>query len=369
MIKRWLGNILVFLLVIILFLIASEVSIRIFIPQRGKRASRLATFPKGAFIPDEKFGLKFSPNFSGKINKDEFNMSFRINSLGLRDKDYGPKQKDVFRIFCLGDSMVFGYGVNQEESLSRYLCVDLQDILKRKIEVINGGIPGYDIDRYPLVLKDIGLKYQPDILILFFTVINDFGEIQRKGQGLIIDNRISDKFNLRAIIGKWKVYLYKHSHLYAWIKGRLDRASSLSLFLIKMGVRNAGDIYLREYSNSMQAKVERAKLAFEEIKEIAKQNNFDLLVVSIPDRIQLVNNLRLNQKYWDIDKPNKVLNQLTQDLSLKYFDLLPLFRANNGERFYYKIDGHLNKEGHCQLAVLVANYLVDKHLIDKKIGG
>src|SRR3989338_7737034 len=171
---------------LIIFSAFLEITIRIICPRDGKNAQRFADMPKGSLIPDDKFGVKLKQNFEGTVEKREFKMAFATNSKGIRDREYGLKGEGVYRIFCLGDSMTFGYGVNEEYTFARLLAKDLSGVVTKKIEVINGGIPGYDIDRYGPMFNKVGLGYKPDLVIIFFTISNDFGEEISKGEGQAI---------------------------------------------------------------------------------------------------------------------------------------------------------------------------------------
>ena len=63
----------------------------------------------------------------------------RINSRGLRDREY-PYAKPAGRKRCLllGDSYVFGWGVEANETAAKVMEARLAGV-----EVINGGCPGW----------------------------------------------------------------------------------------------------------------------------------------------------------------------------------------------------------------------------------
>lgn len=353
------AKILLLLATIIIFFAFSEIVIRIAAPQRGDRAERVSEMPKESIYYDNIFGIKLKPDFEGVSETPEFRMVFRTNSEGLRDDNYGAKEEGAYRIFCLGDSMTFGYGVAEDKTFARLLSKDLAGITDKKLEVINGGIPGYDIDRYGLVFKEIGLPYHPDLLITFFTITNDFGNELRKGKSVPIQGESRHFFSLRDV----KKFFLAHSHLYAWIRNRLNSLSFLNVMLIKLSVREIGDIYLRDYSDTMRSKVERARNILKDIYGEARMNGCGMFVVAIPDSRQLSKGLRYNSSYWDMDKPNEVLKSILADIGIPYFDLLQIFKQENGEKFYYKVDGHLNSEGHSEVAKLVAAYIKDNRLI------
>lgn len=102
---------------------------------------------------------------------DDFEAS--TNSFGLRDKDYGFKKPvDTVRIIALGDSVTFGWGLRVEDSWVK----QLESLLnKNKVkpnleyEVLNFGIAGYNAKNELHLFKDLGLKFEPDILILTFV--------------------------------------------------------------------------------------------------------------------------------------------------------------------------------------------------------
>jgi len=88
------------------------------------------------------------------------------NSRGLRGKiEYQyAKPPEKKRIVVLGDSFTFGEEVSDEETYPYYL----QQLLPLS-EVINFGVTGYAHDQMLIYLKEEGIKYGPDIVILGFT--------------------------------------------------------------------------------------------------------------------------------------------------------------------------------------------------------
>lgn len=98
--------------------------------------------------------------FTSTINNDTLNERYNYT----REKPVG-----TYRIMVLGDSNAFGYGVDTDQNYSE----QLEDLLNKyptctavkKYEVINLGVPGYDI-RYSVErFKLRGKKYNPDLVI------------------------------------------------------------------------------------------------------------------------------------------------------------------------------------------------------------
>ncbi|MDK2973507.1 MAG: hypothetical protein PWP23_3262 [Candidatus Sumerlaeota bacterium] len=93
----------------------------------------------------------------------------RVNSQGWRDVEH-EREKTRPRVLLLGDSQVFGHGNTLENTIGR----QLQHQLGEAIEVISMGNGGYGTDQEYLVLKNEGLDWHPDYVVLVFTVGNDF---------------------------------------------------------------------------------------------------------------------------------------------------------------------------------------------------
>ena len=102
-------------------------------------------------------GLRDVPAFGGK--------TLSSNSRGLRGtREYArEKTPGVARIVVLGDSFTFGEDVGDGEAWPRRL----EEILPGT-EVLNLGVHGYGHDQMLLYLKEEGLKYHPDVVVVGF---------------------------------------------------------------------------------------------------------------------------------------------------------------------------------------------------------
>ncbi len=81
-----------------------------------------------------------------------------INALGMRDIDRGPPTRR--RALVLGDSSIFGFGVDQDEVFTHLLEERLG------ADVINAGVPGWSTVQAINMLELRGLALQPDLLII-----------------------------------------------------------------------------------------------------------------------------------------------------------------------------------------------------------
>jgi len=97
-------------------------------------------------------------------------VSNKTNADGLVDRfDYiVPKPEGVFRIIAVGDSFTQGIFVKTEDSfpeLAEELLSQTSGLTPHRIEVLNLGVGGYDIEYAAERLRLIGMKYDPDLVV------------------------------------------------------------------------------------------------------------------------------------------------------------------------------------------------------------
>ena len=110
----------------------------------------------------------------------------RINRLGFRGPEIADKKPEgVTRILALGDSVTFGWGVNDTDTYVRRLEGALnrrEDA--RRYEVINAGHLMFDTTQELALLRERGLPLDPDIVLLTF-VVNDLEPSRKLAEALI----------------------------------------------------------------------------------------------------------------------------------------------------------------------------------------
>ena len=110
------------------------------------------------FIESDE-GFSLIPNRRVKHHSlhNNYNVEYTTNSQGLRSEyDYQiNKPAGTKRVFLLGDSLVFGIGVNDREALAPALESKLNALpaADTQYEVLNLGVTGYTFDNYYLRLK------------------------------------------------------------------------------------------------------------------------------------------------------------------------------------------------------------------------
>lgn len=179
-----------------LALVVSEAGLRLFRPVQYLKPpapARAAGRGESLYRPSTVPGLSYEmvPRRNGTFE----GMQVRTNSLGMRGGEPAPAEAALaetalagkalangtladpalFRIVALGDSFTFGFGVAEEESYP----VVLERILngspsgrRRRYEVLNLGVVGYNTRDEAVVLERRALPLDPRAVILGY-VLND----------------------------------------------------------------------------------------------------------------------------------------------------------------------------------------------------
>ena len=130
---------------------------------------------------DLQYFWEYKPNevIEDKPDWLDYKVTYKINSDSLNERfDYDvEKKEDTFRIITLGDSFTFGQFVNTKDNWTEILEDKLNKEINNKIgkfEVINLGMPGYDVQYIVRKYKIRGLKYNPDLILWFESGTGSF---------------------------------------------------------------------------------------------------------------------------------------------------------------------------------------------------
>ena len=126
------------------------------------------------------------------------------NTFGFRGEEITlDKGQNTFRIIMLGDSITFGNGVAWNETFSYHLQTMFNDSYRSlKFEVLNFGVSGYNTKQELAILRELGLKLDPDIVVLNVS-LNDSDPVKKVGaHGLSNKTTISklSDINVRTIV-------------------------------------------------------------------------------------------------------------------------------------------------------------------------
>ncbi len=94
------------------------------------------------------------------------NIPCRINTLGLRGPELGPRAPDEERLLTLGDSSVFGDGVAEAMVFSSVAAARLQPAWGGRVVGVIGGVPGHDSGQSLARLREKGAAVAPTWVVV-----------------------------------------------------------------------------------------------------------------------------------------------------------------------------------------------------------
>ncbi|WP_295405563.1 SGNH/GDSL hydrolase family protein [uncultured Thiocystis sp.] len=137
-------------------------------------------YPVGLTVAHPRMGYAYQPNFSGYFKGSAYqDIPIEINAQGFRDRDFAARPGDAWRLAVLGDSVVFGAGVRQEDRFTE--CLGAPDQTGRADRrVLNLGVNSYSFGHY-LTLAQLGFSgADPDAVLVGIT-LNDFAPMENNG--------------------------------------------------------------------------------------------------------------------------------------------------------------------------------------------
>ena len=133
-------------------------------------------YPQVRYVPHPDRGFALVPG----DRSFTYDREVRVNSHGLRGPEIPPKTDDELRVFLLGDSLTFGHGVAEDQTISAHLEAELESRAPlaegRHYRIINGGHQGFATRQEIDMLKELGEELQPDLVLLLWL----WNDIQEK---------------------------------------------------------------------------------------------------------------------------------------------------------------------------------------------
>jgi hypothetical protein len=309
-----------------------------------KNSDRL---PRALFLPDPVLGTVLAPNKQELAVTSDFSVVYRTNSKGLRDREYEyEKTPGKLRVLALGDSFTFGEGVPYGERFA-----DLPEQQLDGVEILNTGVPGWGTEAELLYLAREGLRYRPDVVVLFLNYV----DLTRQRPNLFRDGRIelptdavsASREEPPAAGGEGPTWYLKADDPLFRERGLLVRHSyALSYLSFRLALWQRRDALEQQDAGAWQKKSagkqsadlsagtriptapERTMLVLRKFVELSKAEGFRLVMVNI--------------SCWaHLDFVAGV------DPGLAYHDLAPLLIAESKNRsLLFQYDKHYNPQTH-----------------------
>jgi lysophospholipase L1-like esterase len=174
---------------------------------------------------------------------------YAINALGLRGPETTvEKPLDVRRVAVLGDSIAFGYWVAEHDAFPRQLEALLSEsVTGARTEVLDFGVPGYNLDQEIETLRRRVLAFSPDVVVVAFC-LNDLEGLFSYELGLVQDRSVRS----RSMPGRLREALLRRSLLFSWVEYRLSELAARRRF-VKTTNPLSGPLYAEALSQQKTA--------------------------------------------------------------------------------------------------------------------
>lgn len=209
-----------------------------------------------------------------------------INSGGFRDKEYPfKKAEDTYRITVIGDSVTFGRAMKLNETLPKRLQETLFNLCpNKKFEVLNMGTEGYNSIQELEFLKRKGLKYNPDLVIIYYCLNDpDYPEYY------FTKNFI----NRHSLLARYILYRIKKRRI------KMDR--------IRKGIKSDVDAYQYFYSSQCWQDTKEVIL---EMADLTQAHGIRMVLLIAPEMQEAVKDFRDGYPFWYI---NNMLEGIRHD--------------------------------------------------------
>lgn len=349
-------------------------------------------------------GWAFTPGAAETVVVEGSEIPVAINAHGLRDVPhaYDPRPGS-FRIVVLGDSFMEAWGVELADSMPRRLE---QGLSSKNAEVMNLGVRGYGTAQEYLSLKEEGMQYHPDLVVLAFFAGNDLrnnlAELEENMQKDPTPQSFGRPFARLDSSGLSFVYpdVQRVEDYIARHERRFMNSRGSPLLLIRLLGRlsrkprsNDPNVFLGAYLSGFDARISRSgnqaldaaqyQLWFDEawevtiallieIRDLARQSGAELVVLMIPpdyviDEDQFQRIVARNPTLeFDRDAPDRRLARAAAEHDFHYLNLEPALRASAEQGkgpFYLERDLHWNAAGHALAAEALIEYLERNGLV------
>ena len=262
------------------------------------------------------------------------------NSLGIRGVELAEKAANEVRLLSLGDSSVFGDGVEEESVFTSIAARALSPVWGVPVTQVIGATPGHDSTQSLATLRAIGAAAQPDWIV----VGNLWSDVYRGDRG-------SDPFEeqgyypAREVARRWALYRIAWRSLGPWLATR-----EVHFMASRADIGGSGGVVTRtplaRYQANQRAMVVVAGGLHASVAFVAFPAPMDLENVPPPDTvIQFRAAMRL----------------VAEESHAPFVDGPDYFREKGATLGFFDDQVHPNAEGHALLGYALAAALVERH--------
>lgn len=337
----------------------------------GEIGLRLAGYGRCSVNPIAGFhecdllvGWRGRPNATGRFCRPEFDVTVAHNELGFRRHEHqNPPEKCLHKVFVLGDSFTWGWGVGQGK-----VFTDQMNCLLPECDVQNFGLDGTGtVQQFAVFETYVRDRLSPGDTVVLNFCNNDFG-----------DNITDDGgTNLFAKIVDGRIVVVPPNHMACNpTMARLKQCSSLinlivysyDLALAMREARSKADLFggcgapLPDDSPAVVITSE----FLGRFQKACQEKGARFVVAHIPGMAELGESAHPSDASLRCDETaRRLLAGCTKSQGIETIDFLPDFlaarRSGRFERLAFLKDQHWNESGHTLAAEVIARHLADRY--------
>lgn len=321
-----------------------------------------------ALIADELLGYRMRPSSTIRLRWDSYDYTVKTNSEGFPGPEFTfEKPAGTYRVMTLGDAFTSGEGVDTDRAWPRQLETLLNEATpdERAVEVINFGVTGYGPNQYAAIVETYAPRIAPDVIVIgFFT--NDFSDVTITGEEF--RNSIGfERPNPNCLAG-WLTA----RHLFRYVRVQLlDRAIEFTTHRpsARVDFFSQWQILAAEEPEWLPECVRQVTERLHRIQEIAEAYGIPVVLASVPAPLQVADREDLhwlrpsvlqNIDSFDMDRPQRLVQQLANECGFEFLDLRPPLLEVTNQHPYFARNLHWTEVGHTVVARFIAQAIVKR---------
>ena len=309
--------------------------------------SGYSTALNGIYFIDPHWKMAImKPNYGRAMFYNGYKWHHEANSFGIRDDEDFEKAD----IVLLGDSMIYGHGLNLEDTVSE----NLEKI--SGLKVANLGVQAdYPVKEY-LRLKHLGLYFSPRVVLFFVLSKQDERDFETylfhsPSPEEYIGSIVSESFPSYSLSVRHSDYLRNYRVAKDTIKNRI-KAWSPSFKILEVLIRNIS--LNEEKANKAVSSTEAQELMrnvmsklLADSKQLCDARHARFIVVL--------------HGHGETSRLGEIIQDLCTKYDILFFDLNP--QLSGHPDYFLPGDGHYTAKGSRQVAGFLYRYLISSGLL------
>ena len=306
-----------------------------------------------------------APNSDGVIWTRDFKVPHTVDAQGFRNDNPWPEQADIV---VIGDSLVFGYGVERNAAWPQLM----EERLGR--DVLNMGLIGAGPEQYARIYETFARPLKPRVVVIGFFASNEFWDtemFERWRESGVGGNYMEWRDfgrqtaeDLDRIPPRVALFLRKHSHLanlFHFVRRAFRSRGQGGGEILELGTGESLRLDLNylakiaKHSQGDNAYFEAAVDAMGRLHQLTQADGTRLLVVFQPSKEEVYFPMAGREPM----DPATPIRLRLEALGIECVDLIQPFRdaAARGEKLFFTNDGHPNHAGYELTAEETASHL------------